>query len=198
MAGVRLLQKHQVELNALACVGRDTAYRPLDVYRFFKDAGIHYIQFNAHRRAHARPGDGKCSGCGSPRRQRSIRKETHTEVTPWTVEPEAYGDFLIAIYEEWVRKDVGTTFVMNFEWALTAGWASLRRCASSRGSAAAPWRWSTTAAPPRCISRTGSMMSEMMTPSTLPVPRGPPGAALSLSTKIVMSRVLYSSRTRRA
>jgi uncharacterized protein len=36
------------------------------------------------------------------------------------VEPEAYGDFLIAIYEEWVRKDVGTTFVMNFEWALTA------------------------------------------------------------------------------
>jgi uncharacterized protein len=35
------------------------------------------------------------------------------------VEPEAYGDFLIAIYEEWVRKDVGSVFVMNFEWALT-------------------------------------------------------------------------------
>ena len=32
----------------------------------------------------------------------------------------AYGDFLIAIYEEWVRKDVGTIFVMTFEWALTA------------------------------------------------------------------------------
>jgi uncharacterized protein len=45
MAGVQLLQKHRVEFNALACVGRDTAYRPLDVYRFFKDAGIHYIQF---------------------------------------------------------------------------------------------------------------------------------------------------------
>jgi uncharacterized protein len=39
---------------------------------------------------------------------------------PWTVEPEAYGDFLIAIYEEWVRQDVGTVFVMNFEWALHA------------------------------------------------------------------------------
>jgi uncharacterized protein len=36
------------------------------------------------------------------------------------VEPEAYGDFLIAIYEEWVRHDVGTIFVMNFEWALNA------------------------------------------------------------------------------
>jgi uncharacterized protein len=32
----------------------------------------------------------------------------------------AVRDFLIAIYEEWVRKDVGTTFVMNFEWVLTA------------------------------------------------------------------------------
>jgi len=34
------------------------------------------------------------------------RPEPNTKVTPWTVEPEAYGDFLIAIYEEWVRKDV--------------------------------------------------------------------------------------------
>jgi len=45
MEGVRLLQKHGVEFNALACVGRETARRPLEVYRFFKDAGIHYIQF---------------------------------------------------------------------------------------------------------------------------------------------------------
>ena len=37
---------------------------------------------------------------------------------PWTVIPEEYGDFLIAIFDEWVRKDVGTFFVMNFEWAL--------------------------------------------------------------------------------
>ena len=41
-------------------------------------------------------------------------------VTDWTVLPEEYGDFLIAIYEEWIRKDVGKTFVMNFEWALNA------------------------------------------------------------------------------
>ena len=36
------------------------------------------------------------------------------------MKPGAYGDFPIAIYEEWVRQDVGETFVMNFEWALTA------------------------------------------------------------------------------
>jgi len=43
-----------------------------------------------------------------------------TEVTSWTVLPEEYGDFLIAVYEEWVRHDVGKIFVMNFEWALNA------------------------------------------------------------------------------
>ena len=45
--------------------------------------------------------------------------DTH-EVTPWSVEPEAYGDFLIGVFEEWVRNDVGKMFVMNFEWALNA------------------------------------------------------------------------------
>jgi uncharacterized protein len=119
MAGVRLLQKHGVEFNALACVGRETAYRPLEVYRFFKDAGIHYIQFTPI--IEREPDDGtKAIKLWLARPAVLDRPEPNTKVTPWTVEPEAYGDFLIAIYEEWVRKDVGTTFVMNFEWALTA------------------------------------------------------------------------------
>ena len=118
MAGVRLLQKHQVEFNALACVGRDTAYRPLDVYRFFKDAGIHYIQFTPIVERMPAPAT-QTLGLWLASPAALDREETNTEVTPWTVEPEAYGDFLIALYDEWVRKDVGTTFVMNFEWALT-------------------------------------------------------------------------------
>ena len=48
------------------------------------------------------------------------REEEQTQVTPWSVIPDEYGDFLIAIYEEWVRHDVGKVFVMNFEWALNA------------------------------------------------------------------------------
>jgi uncharacterized protein len=47
-------------------------------------------------------------------------EEHDTEVTPWSVIPDEYGDFLIDIYEEWVRHDVGKIFVMNFEWALNA------------------------------------------------------------------------------
>ncbi len=34
MRGLRLLQKHKVEYNVLACVARETAMKPLDVYRF--------------------------------------------------------------------------------------------------------------------------------------------------------------------
>lgn len=41
-------------------------------------------------------------------------------MTPWSVDPEAYGNFLIAVLDEWVSKDVGQVFVMNFEWVLNA------------------------------------------------------------------------------
>lgn len=119
MQGVRLLQKHGVEFNALACVGRETAYRPLDVYRFFKETGIKYIQFSP---IVEREPDAETRAIKLWLAKPAVldRPEPNTKLTPWTVEPEAYGDFLIAICEEWVRKDVGETFVMNFEWALTA------------------------------------------------------------------------------
>ncbi len=118
MRSVRLLQQHGVEFNALACVGRETASRPLEVYRFFKEAGIRYIQFTpvVEREADEATNVIKLWLAGPAQLD---RLERNTRVTPWTVEPEDYGDFLIAIYEEWVRKDVGSMFVMNFEWMLS-------------------------------------------------------------------------------
>ena len=119
MQAVRLLQEHGVEFNALACVGRETAYRPLDVDRFFRDAGIRYVQFTPV--VERMPGQEAADlGLSLEMPAQISREEPNREVTPWTVEPERYGDFLIAIYEEWVRRDVGEMFVMNFEWVLTA------------------------------------------------------------------------------
>jgi uncharacterized protein len=40
------------------------------------------------------------------------------------VTPEEFGRFLIAIFDEWVKKDVGETFVLNFDGAL-AGWLDM-------------------------------------------------------------------------
>lgn len=119
MRGVRKLQEHGVEFNALACVGRETAYRPLDVYGFFREKGVRYVQFTPIvERVPDQATAEKGLWLATP--AALDREEANTEVTPWTVDPEAYGDFLIKIYEEWVRKDVGDMFIMNFEWALTA------------------------------------------------------------------------------
>jgi uncharacterized protein len=117
--GLRLLQEHDVQYNVLACVARDTAARPLDVYGFLRDQGVEFVQFTpiVERVPDARSSQlglrlaGPASLDGG---------DSQSKVTPWTVVPEEYGDFLIAIYEGWVRHDVGKVFVMNFEWALNA------------------------------------------------------------------------------
>lgn len=119
MRGLKLLQKYEVDYNVMASVTRDKARHPLDVYRFLKDQGIRFIQFAPVIERLPDPVS----------RQQGLRfaapalldgKEDQTQVTPWSVLPEEYGDFLIAIFEEWVRNDVGKVFVMNFEWALSA------------------------------------------------------------------------------
>jgi len=118
MRGLKLLQKHGVEYNVMATVGRGTAYKPLEVYRFFKKQGVEFIQFAPviERVAGAEEQELglKLSGPSS------LERKENVDVTEWSVDPEAYGDFLIAIFDEWVRNDVGTTNVMNFEWALNS------------------------------------------------------------------------------
>lgn len=119
MRGIRLLQKHGVDFNVMASVSRETAQKPLAVYRFFKEQHIEFIQFapiverlpdaDSLRHNFRLAGPAVLDG-----------DNKQTDVTPWTVDPEEYGDFLIAIYEDWVRHDVGKIFVMNFEWALNA------------------------------------------------------------------------------
>jgi uncharacterized protein len=119
MRGLGLLQKHGVDYNVLACVGKETAYRPLDVYRFFKDTEVEFIQFTPIIER-VPDSQAQAQGLWLATPAKLDGEEPNTQVTPWTVEPEKYGDFLIAIYEDWVRHDVGTIFIMNFEWALNA------------------------------------------------------------------------------
>jgi len=117
MRCLRLLQKHGVDYNVLACVARDTAKKPLDVYRFFKEEGVEFVQFTPV--IERMPDETSMqSGLRLAGPARLTAEELQTRVTPWTVLPEEYADFLIAIYEDWIRHDVGSFFVMNFEWAL--------------------------------------------------------------------------------
>jgi len=117
--GLKRLQKHGVDYNVMASVARETAQRPLEVYQFFKQEGIEFIQFVPIIERIPAMAEQQ-SGLSLAGPALLDRTEPNTAITDWTVLPEEYGDFLIAIYEEWVRKDVGKTFVMNFEWALNS------------------------------------------------------------------------------
>ena len=119
MRGLRLLQKHGVDYNIMACVGKETAYKFLSVYRFFRNEGIKFIQFTPviERVADAASREKGFRLAGPAD---LAREEKNTQVTPWTVDPQGYGAFLSGVFDEWVRNDVGEIFVMNFEWALNA------------------------------------------------------------------------------
>lgn len=129
MRGLTLLQKHKVKTNVLVTVTRDSAPHGLAVYRFLRDAGVRYIQFNpVVERAPAAEQPIRLHFARPPNlaepKSPAPPAAASTLVTPQTVERGAYGDFLIAVFDEWVRNDVGTVHVMNFEWAL-ASWLQL-------------------------------------------------------------------------
>ena len=107
----RLLQKHKVEFNILCTVNSKNADHPLKVYRFFRDdLGTHYLQFI--------PIVERINENGETGLQEG------NKVTDRSVRPEQWGRFLIGIFDEWVKRDVGQTFVLNFDGAL-AGWLGM-------------------------------------------------------------------------
>jgi uncharacterized protein len=117
MRGLEKLKDHKVEFNTLTVVNRLNSQYPLEVYRFLKEIGSGFMQFiPVVERQAAEPGpDGLV--LINPTFDRS-RGDRHAEVTDWSVEPLAYGRFLAQIFDEWVKKDVGRTFVQLFDVAL--------------------------------------------------------------------------------
>ena len=141
MRGLAILQRHKVEYNVLSCVTPASTRDPLAVYDFLKGAGVGFVQFmpiveRLPDEVAAELGLQLAVGIRSGEKVQTLR------MTPWSVEPEAYGDFLITIFDEWVRHDVGSFAVMNFEWAL----ANVRRACASGCRAAAARRSSSTTA----------------------------------------------------
>jgi uncharacterized protein len=111
MRGVRLLQKHRVDYNILTTVNGVNGDHPLEVYRFLRDeVGTTWIQFI--------PVIERVNDDG-----RTLYQEGST-VSERSVRPEQLGEFLIAIFDEWVRNDVGKVFVQTFE-AAARSWYGL-------------------------------------------------------------------------
>jgi uncharacterized protein len=117
--GVKLMRKHGVEHNALACVTRESAYEGVEIYRFLRDYGFKFLQFIpiVERQPDERS---EALGLALSSPPRVSDEGQGPAVMPFTVEARQYGQFLIDIFEEWVRRDVGTVFVNHFDSALGA------------------------------------------------------------------------------
>lgn len=113
MQGIDLLKKHGVEWNALAVVNDFNGDYPLDFYHFFKEIECRYIQFTPIVERIIPRKDGRY--LASPMDAKNI------PLADFSVSPEQWGNFLCAIFDEWVRNDVGEYFIQIFD-ATLANW----------------------------------------------------------------------------
>jgi uncharacterized protein len=123
MRGLERLQRHGVDFNTLTVVNRANSEQPLEVYRFLKSIGSQFLQF-IPLVERAAPAGMKTAGFDFAAPPLPGEKENPAIVTPWSVGAEPYGIFLCAIFDEWVRHDVGKIFVQLFDVAL-GNWLGL-------------------------------------------------------------------------
>ena len=100
--GHALLREHGINPEILCVVGAHNVYYPLIVYEFFKMLGAQYISFLplVERKNHP-----------------SV-ESNNTAVTQESVPAFEFGLFLTAIFDEWVKKDIGVLKIQIFEEAL--------------------------------------------------------------------------------
>lgn len=116
MQGIKLLKKHGVEWNAMAVVNAYNANHPLEFYRFFKENGCQFLQFTPIVERLTLHEDGRTLA--------SLADKDEISLSEASVAPEQWGYFLCAIFDEWVRKDVGKIFVEIFDCTL-ANWMGI-------------------------------------------------------------------------
>lgn len=100
--GLALLKIHEVDYNVLCTVHAANAAHPLEVYRYLRDnLETTFIQF-----------------IPIVERDNKTGFQIGNKLTGRSVTGEQYGHFLIEIFDEWVKKDVGQVFIQIFDEAL--------------------------------------------------------------------------------
>jgi uncharacterized protein len=124
LRGWEILKKHAVDVNILCTVNAANGDHPLEVYHFFRDElNAQYMQFipiveRATTETLALANHGWSEHPGS---DRPLYTQNGDLVTERSVKPEQFGRFLISIFDEWIKQDVGKVFVQSFDVAL-ANW----------------------------------------------------------------------------
>jgi len=123
MRGWQLLNDREVQYNILCSVSAANHDKPLEVYNFFRnELKARYIQFiPIVERATSESLPFANSGWREPdSKKRILYTQSGDRVTERSVSASKYGDFLVTIFDEWIRHDVGKTFVQIFDVALGA------------------------------------------------------------------------------
>ncbi len=113
--GVELLRSHDVEYNVLVTLNSVNAPHAGDIYRFFVNRGIRYLQFIP-----------------------ILERDDRGEIQPFSCGPEQWGRFLLDVFEQWAARDVGKVserFIDNLLHTIIFGKASMccysDRCANA-------------------------------------------------------------------
>lgn len=94
---IKLLKKYNVEFNTLSVINKGSEGQGCKIYRFLRDEiGSRYMQF-------------------LPAADKDM---------PWAISAEGFGQFLIDVFDEWSRNDIGKIFVLTFD-ATLAGWCGI-------------------------------------------------------------------------
>ncbi|MGE5227847.1 MAG: anaerobic sulfatase maturase [Planctomycetaceae bacterium] len=123
MEGLDVVRRHGVQWNALTTIHAANEGRGRDVYRFLRDdCGAQFLQFiPIVERATPETLPLADAGWGERAGERPLYVLEGNLVTHRSVSSEGYGRFLIDVFEEWVRRDVGDVYVQMFDVAL-ANW----------------------------------------------------------------------------
>jgi uncharacterized protein len=123
LAVAHALRDRAIPFAALCVVNRDVAKQPIEVYRFLADkVGTWRIQFTpcVETRAFENAAPALIAEKEQPMLGSSAARPGTPDsiVTDWSVDPDDYGAFLCAVWDEWRAKDFGRIHVNIFETAV--------------------------------------------------------------------------------
>ena len=105
-AAARRLQAHGIQPDLLCTVTSTAAEEPVAIYRALRDLDTGWMQFIP-----------------------IVRRDPDGRVTPDSVTPEGYGDFLCAVFDEWIKNDIGRLEIQQVaEMALVWSGADANLC----------------------------------------------------------------------
>lgn len=147
LKGLDVLKKHGVEWNVLTTIHAGNGDHGDEVYRYLRDElCASFIQFiPIIERATPETLQIADAGWGSGVHGRPLYVQDGSLVTHRSVSPEQYGRFMIEVFEEWVRRDIGRCTSRSSTPPWPRGTARAEACVSTRRPAGPSWHWNTTA-----------------------------------------------------